>query len=224
VLAAACEDTHVGNEALPFMGYLESRIAGAPVRLFRMTFSGELAYEVHTPSDYGVRVWKALLAAGESFDITPYGTEAMTVLRIEKGHVVGAELDGRTIPADFGFERMQKKEGDFIGRRSLERPALAADARRTFVGLTAENHKPIPRGAQIVWNPTVPKPVDMLGHVTSTTYSPNLGTYIALAILDDAESYQDQVLYAASPLTDTHVPVRVGSPVFIDPDGERARG
>jgi sarcosine oxidase, subunit alpha len=224
VLARACEGSDVGNEALPFMGYLESHIAGAPVRLFRMTFSGELAYEVHTPSDYATQVWEALMAAGHAFEITPYGTEAMSVLRIEKGHVVGAELDGRTTPADFGFERMQKKDRDFIGKRSLERPALAYGPRKHIVGLTSEDGKKIPRGAQIVWNPTAPKPVEMLGHVSSTCFSPNLGTYIALALLDDAEAYYGKLLYASSPLTDSHVCVRVGPSVFIDPQGERARG
>ena len=228
VLAKACQSSDVGsdvgNEALPFMGYLESRIAGLPVRLFRMTFSGEMAYEVHTPSGYGTRVWEALLAAGEDFGIAPYGTEAMSVLRIEKGHVVGAELDGRTIPVDFGFERMQKKDVDFIGKRSLERPALAYGPRKSIVGLTSEDGQKIPRGAQIVWNPTAAKPVEMLGHVSSTCFSPNLGKYIALALLEDSEAYQGKLLYASSPLTNSHVPVRVGHSVFIDPQGERARG
>jgi sarcosine oxidase subunit alpha len=224
VLAVACEGSDVGNEALPFMGYLESRIAGVPVRLFRMTFSGEMAYEVHTPSDYGTRVWDALMGAGKNFGITPYGTEAMSVLRIEKGHVVGAELDGRTIPVDFGFERMQKKDRDFIGKRSLERPALAYGPRKRIVGLTSEDGRKIPRGAQIVWNPTAPKPVPMLGHVSSTCYSPNLGKHIALALLEDADGYQGKLLYASSPLTDSHVPVRVGHAVFIDREGARARG
>jgi sarcosine oxidase subunit alpha len=224
VLARACEGSDVGNEALPFMGYLECAIAGLPVRLFRMTFSGEMAYEVHTPSDYGTRVWETLMAAGQEFGITPYGTEAMAVLRIEKGHVVGAELDGRTTPADFGFERMQKKDVDFIGKRSLERPALAYGPRQHIVGLTSDDGRPIPRGAQIVWNPTATKPVEMLGHVSSTCFSPNLDNYIALALLDDADAYRGKLLYASSPLTSSHVPVRVGHSVFIDPQGERPRG
>jgi len=224
VLARACEGSDVGNAALPFMGYLECRIADLPVRLFRMTFSGEMAYEVHTPSDYGTRVWETLMAAGQEFGITPYGTEAMTVLRIEKGHVVGAELDGRTTPADFGFERMQKKDVDFIGKRSLERPALAYGPRKHVVGLTSEDGRPIPRGAQVVWNPTAPKPVEMIGHVSSTCFSPNLDNYIALALLDDADAYSGKLLYASSPLTSSHVPVRVGHSVFIDPQGERPRG
>jgi sarcosine oxidase subunit alpha len=224
LLAKACENGDVGNQALPFMGYLENRIAGVPVRLLRMTFSGEMAYEVHTPSDYGTRVWEALMAAGKEFGIAPYGTEAMSVLRIEKGHVVGAELDGRTTPADFGFERMQKKDADFIGKRSLERPALAYGPRKHIVGLTSEDGRKIPRGAQIVWNPTATKPVPMLGHVSSTCFSPNLGKYIALALLEDSEAYHGKLLYASSPLTDSHVCVRVGHSVFIDRQGERPRG
>lgn len=224
VLAKACEGGGVGNEALPFMGYQENRIAGVPVRLFRMTFSGEMAYEVHTSADYGTRVWEALMTAGKDFGIAPYGTEAMSVLRIEKGHVVGAELDGRTTPADFGFERMQKQDADFIGKRSLERPALAYGPRKHIVGLISEDGRKIPRGAQIVWNPTASKPVQMLGHVSSTCFSPNLGKYIALALLEDAEAYHGKLLYASSPLTNSHVCVRVGNSVFIDPEGERPRG
>jgi sarcosine oxidase subunit alpha len=148
----------------------------------------------------------------------------MSVLRIEKGHVVTAELDGRTVPSDFGFDAMQRKSGDFIGRRSLQRPALQEPVRKQFVGLVSEDGRHIPRGAQLVWNPAVKKPVSMLGHVTSTCYSPNLDQEIALALLDKTEEYRDKVLYAASPLTRTYVPVRVTHPVFIDPQGDRARG
>ncbi|MDX1515125.1 MAG: glycine cleavage T C-terminal barrel domain-containing protein, partial [Gammaproteobacteria bacterium] len=131
---------------------------------------------------------------------------------------------GRTVPSDFGFDAMIRKTTDFVGRRSLGRPGLQKQGRHEFVGLVSENGRHIPRGAQIVWNPTAPKPLRMLGHVTSTCYSPNLGQEIALALLDGADRYRDQVLYAASPLTDTYVPVRVTHPVFIDPEGTRARG
>ena len=135
LLASACDGADVSDEALPFMGYMEATVAGAPVRIIRMTFSGERAYEVHCPADYGVHVWEALLAAGEAFDVMLYGTEALSVLRIEKGHVVPNELDGRTIPADFGFDRMEKDE-DFIGRRSLERfRAGGGRKRKEFRGL-----------------------------------------------------------------------------------------
>ena len=223
LLAAACDGADVSDEALPFMGCMEARVAGAPVRIIRMTFSGEMAYEVHCPADHGVHVWEALLAAGEPFDVMPYGTEALGVLRIEKGHVVPNELDGRTIPADFGFDRMEKDE-DFIGRRSLERFRASECRRKTFVGLVSENGKGIPRGGHLVWNPTAPRPMPMYGHVTSNCYSPTLERYIALALMDDGERWKGKSLYVASPLTASFVPVRITDNVFIDPENRRPRG
>ena len=223
LLAAACDGADVSNEALPFMGCMEATVAGAPVRVIRMTFSGERAYEVHCPADYGVHVWEALLAAGEPFGVEPYGTEALSVLRIEKGHVVPNELDGRTIPADFGFDRMEKDE-DFIGRRSLERFRESERKRKTFVGLVSENGKPVPRGGQLVWNPTAPRPMPMYGHVTSNCYSPTLERYIGLALMDDAEDWKGRSLHVASPLTSSIVPVRITDHVFIDPGNERPKG
>ena len=223
LLAAACDGAEVSNEALPFMGCMEATVAGAPVRIIRMTFSGEMACEVHCPADYGVHVWEALIAAGERFDVMPYGTEALGVLRIEKGHVVPNELDGRTIPADFGFDRMEKDE-DFIGRRSLERFRESERKRRTFVGLVSENGEAVPRGGHLVWNPTAPRPIPMLGHVTSSCYSPTLQRHIALALMDDAEDWKGKQLYAASPLTASFVPVRITDHVFIDPDNQRPKG
>ena len=222
LLAAACDGADVSDEALPFMGCMHATVAGVPVRIIRMTFSGERAYEVHCPADYGVRMWEALLAAGEPYDVMPYGTEALGVLRIEKGHVVPNELDGRTIPADFGFDRMEKDE-DFIGRRSLERFRASDRRRKTFVGLLSENGEAVPRGGHLVWNPTAPKPMRMLGHVTSNCYSPTLERFIGLALMDDAEDWKGRQLYAASPLTSSFVPVRVTGHVFIDPENRRPK-
>ncbi len=225
VLQRACQSADVSNEGLPFMAYTEATVEGMPVRIFRMTFSGELAYEVHMGADHALPVWEAFMTAGQPFGIFPYGTEAMSVLRIEKGHVVAAELDGTTIPSDFSVDGMYaRKRSDFIGRRSLERPGLdGSHPRMRLAGLTSLNGEHIPRGAQLVTNPTKPKPIKMHGHVTSTTYSPNLGKEIALALLEAPDDWKGKTLYAASPVADAFVPVRVGHPVFIDPQGGRAR-
>lgn len=223
VLSAAC-DRDVDADALPFMGSIEARIDGIAVRLFRITFSGELGYEVHLPAGHLAATWQYMLDVGEAFDLQPYGTEAMGVMRIEKGHVVHAELDGRTIPSDFGFDRMMRKGGDFIGRRALQREAFSREARPSLVGLVSQNGKPIPAGAHLVWNPTAPKPMVTYGHVTSACFSPTVGKHIALCLLDQAPQWQGKVLYAASPLKRVSTPVAIVEPVFVDPQGQRARG
>jgi sarcosine oxidase subunit alpha len=201
-----------------------STIDDAPVRIFRITFSGELGYEVHMPAGHALTVWNAVLERARAFGVETYGTEAMAVMRIEKGHVVHAELDGRTLASDFGFDRMMRKDGDFVGRRALEREAFHPSRRPGFVGLVSENGQSVPAGAHLVWNPTEPAPIHRYGHVTSVTYSPTLDEYIALALIEDADRWRGEVLYAASPLAQRSVPVRVVDPVFVDPEGKRARG
>ena len=127
---------------------MAATIAGCPVRLLRISFSGELAYEIHTPADYGTTVWQALFTAGEGDGIVLYGTEAMGTLRIEKGHVAGAELDGRTTPGDLGLGRLASRNKDYIGRAALERPALADPLRPRLVGLVArDGRSPIRSGS-----------------------------------------------------------------------------
>ncbi len=224
VLAQVVAGCDVSAAALPLMGFVEGHIAGMPVRLFRISFSGELGYEIHTPADFTEAVWQVLLDAGRPFAIAPYGTEAMNVLRIEKGHVTGAELDGRTTPADIGLQRLLRQEEDFVGARSLERTALNGAGRRTLVGLVSRDGARIPRGAQLVVDPMEPPPVAMLGHVTSACFSPELDAEIALALVEDAVRWREQVLFAASPLTGEHVAVTVTDSVFVDPEGQRARG
>ena len=144
VLAAAVDDTDVGNEALPFMGYMETTIARLPVRIFRITFSGELAYEVHMPADFGAAVWQAVVDAGAPWGIAPYGTEATGYPAYREGTCGQARSStAGLVPADFGFARMQK-DTDFIGRRSLERPALQAEQRRCLVGLISPGRQADP--------------------------------------------------------------------------------
>ncbi|MGI9334880.1 MAG: glycine cleavage T C-terminal barrel domain-containing protein, partial [Gammaproteobacteria bacterium] len=226
VLARVVEDTSVDNSALPYLGFMQTSIESLPVRLLRVTFSGELGYEIHVPANGGVAVWEKLLEAGKPYGIAPYGVEAMGVLRIEKGHIVHAEIDGRATAEDVGLGPFCKPDApDFIGQRALERPDLQGGERKRLVGLTSVNGQPIPRGAHLVRDPHEPPPVEMLGHVSSVCYSPNLGQHIALALLAGGrEAFDGQTLCAASPMTGEYVRVRIGPAASIDPKGERARG
>jgi sarcosine oxidase subunit alpha len=223
VLAKAAGDVDVGNEALPFMGVTAGQIAGCPVKIFRISFSGELAYEVATPSDHAITVWEALMEAGRAQDIIPYGSEALAVMRIEKGHVAGPELDGRTTAADLGLGRMCSTKKDYIGRRMMQRPGLTDPDRPALVGLVPVDGKTkIPAGAILLEeaNPTPPV-ANKLGHVSSVTWSENLGHPIALALLRGGMAKEGETVYAAFPLRDTVVPSRVVSPHFFDPEGKR---
>ena len=232
VLERVAGGIDMSNRAFPFMGFRQGAVAGVPGRVFRISFSGELAYEINVPADHGLFVWEAMMEAGGGFDIIPYGTEAMSILRTEKGHVVGGEIDGRTSADDLGFGRMMSQAKDFIGKYSARRPGLVDGHRQQLVGLTPTDRKTrIPRGAQIVAEPIseVPKsgaatPVGMIGAVTSQCYSPNLDTPIALALVERGRDRHGETLYAASPVAGVTVPVTVCDPVFIDPQGERLRG
>jgi sarcosine oxidase subunit alpha len=222
VLMRLAEDFDAANAAMPHMAVREGRIAGVPARVFRLSFSGELAYEINVPADRGTFVWQAVLEAGRSLGITPYGTEAMGAMRIEKGHVAGPELDGRTTAEDLGLGKLVSTKKEFVGRRSLGRPGLQDAGRKRLVGLVpADGHTRLRPGAQLVLDETQPKPVEMLGHVTSVTYSPTLGHPIALGLLAGGLARKGQVLHAAYPLRNDVVEVKVVDPVFFDPEGKR---
>jgi sarcosine oxidase, subunit alpha len=222
---SAVAGADVGDRALPYMGYRELEIAGFPARVFRISFSGELAYEINIPADYGLAVWESLLYAGKPFGITPYGTEAMAVLRIEKGHAAAMELDGRTTPDDLGLGKMVAADKEFVGKRSLLRPGLLCGDRRQLVGLVpADGRTAIPRGAQLVIDPHRPLPNPIIGHVSSTCHSPTLKQPIALALLSRGRERRGERLYAISPLTNACVEVEVTHHVHFDPEGVRLRG
>ncbi len=218
-------DIDVGDAALPYMAWRECRIAGVDARVFRISFSGELSYEINVPANHGQPVWEALVAAGTEDGLCVYGTEAMGVMRIEKGHfVVGPEADGRTTPDDLGLGRLVKKEGDFIGRRSLAKPGLAALDRKQLVGLAPVlKREPIARGAMLVIDPRHQPPCTMEGFVASTCFSPNLGMSIALALVSRGRARIGERLWAMSPLSRMSTEVVVVEPVFFDPDGARLR-
>jgi sarcosine oxidase subunit alpha len=222
-------DIDVSNAAFPFLAVGECHVGAAagaiPARLFRMSYSGELAYEIHVPADRGRAMWEAVIAAGEPFGLMPYGTEAMSTLRIEKGHVViGPEADGRTTADDLGMGKLVSAAKWCVGKPLLDRPALKAAGRWQLVGLTAQGGEPVPRAAKIVADPDRAPPNPMLGHVTSWCWSPNLDAWIALALVANGGARHGETLWAVSPLANVKVRVTIGPPCFIDPDGERLRG
>ena len=225
---AKLADIDVSNEAFPFLAVRTCNVRTGsgivPARLFRMSYSGEMAYEIHVAVDRGLAMWEAVIEAGEEFGLMPYGTEAMSTLRIEKGHVViGAEGDGRTTADDLGMGKLVNAKKWCIGKPLLNRPALTAQGRWQLVGLTALDGAQMPRAAKIVADPDHAAPNPMLGHVTSWCFSPNLGAWIALALLANGRDRHGETLWAVSPLANARVRVKVGSPVFVDPEGERLR-
>ncbi len=225
VLAAAVEGADMSNEALPFMGVVEAEVAGCPVRIFRISFSGELAYEINTPADYGTDVWEALMDAGRDHGIRPYGTEALSILRIEKGHVAGPELDGRTTAADLGLGRMVSSKKPFIGSDWLGVEGRADENRPSLVGLTpVDGRTRIKAGAILVEadHKDGPTPIPKAGWVSSSAYlSPHVGQPIALGMLTGGKARLGETVWALFPLRNQAVEVRVVDPIFIDPDGSR---
>lgn len=222
VLQKVCADIDLAPQAFPFMSYRSGTVAGVAARVMRISFSGELAYEVNVPANLGRKVWEALMAAGAEFDITPYGTETMHVLRAEKGYIiVGQDTDGSVSPLDLGMEGMVAKSKDFLGKRSLARADTARQDRKQLVGLKPLDPAAVlPEGGQIVARPTNGGITPMLGHVTSSYFSPILQRSIAMALLKGGQSRHGERIYVA--LRDGgNVEAEVCSPVFYDVEGGR---
>lgn len=211
---------------LPHMAMIQTPVAGVPGRISRISFTGELSFELNVPSDYGLYVWQAVVDAGSQFEITVYGTETMHLLRAEKGFIiVGQETDGSVTPHDLGMDWIvSKKKTDFIGKRSLVRSDILRSDRKQLVGLESEDPEIVlEEGAHIVEDPGLSAPVPMLGHVTSSYFSPNLGRSIALALLKSGTKLKDRTLFAPQ-LDGDPIAVRVVDPTFIDPEGRRLHG
>ena len=222
VLAQLVTGIDLSAAALPHMAIAHGEICGVPLMLFRVSFSGELGFEVNVPVDYGATVWEAIHQAGQQFGITPYGTEAMHVLRAEKGYIiVGQDTDGTMTPDDAGVAwAIGKTKADFVGKRGLERPALKAAGRKQLVGLASVDPKiALEEGAQVVTTPNRPAPYPMIGHVTSSYHSAALGRSIAMAAVADGRARMGETIYVAMPGGD--IPVKITSPVFYDPQGAR---
>jgi sarcosine oxidase subunit alpha len=222
VLAAAGTDVDLSVEAFPFMSFRDGTVADIPARIARVSFTGELSYEVLVPAWYGVHVWDAVMAAGEPFHIAPYGTEAMHVLRAEKGFViVGQDTDGTVTPFDLGMHWLVNlSKGDFVGRRSLSRADTGRSGRKQLVGLLpAERDALLPEGAQLVLRDTGRIPMPMAGHVTSSYRSAALGRTFALAMLEGGHGLHGRTVFA--PLPGGTIAATVTEPVFYDHEGTR---
>ena len=219
LLETVVEGCDLSNGAFPHLGCRAGMVAGVPVRLYRISFTGELSYEIHADARHGQRVWDALWAAGAAFDLTPYGTEVMHVLRAEKGYIiVGQETDGTVNPHDLGLSwAVADAKPDFIGKRSLARPEMTRADRKQLVGLLPG--APVPEGAQLVADAGGRV---MLGHVTSSYWSPVLDRPFALALLAGGRGRIGGEVFAR--FGERAVRCAVVAPVFHDPDGARLDG
>jgi sarcosine oxidase subunit alpha len=226
VLEKLCTDIDLSPEAFKFMDGRSGTVAGVPARVFRISFSGELAYEVNVDASYGHYMWESLMAAGAEFDITPYGTETMHVLRAEKGFIIaGQDTDGSVSPIDLGmgWAVSMKKPFSFLGKRSLARADTARGDRKQLVGLMTEDPKVVlAEGAQIVASPRPESGQRSIGRVTSSYHSAFLGRSIALALIEGGLEKDGQVFYAWDGGAVTAA--KIVSPVFIDPEGKRQHG
>ena len=226
VLAKVCSDIDLASAAFPFMSLRRGTVAGVPARVFRISFNGELTFEVNVATQHGQRVWDALMEAGTEFDMMPYGTETMHVLRAEKGFIiVGQDTDGSMTPDDMGlgWAVRRNKPFGFIGDRSLDLTDHRRPDRLQLVGLEAlDAASVLPEGAQIVVAPDQPPPVAMHGHVTSSYFSATLDRAIALAMVHGGRGRMGEVVHC--PQADGRtLAARIVAPVFYDPQGERQR-
>jgi sarcosine oxidase subunit alpha len=222
VLQAVGTDFDCSREAFPFLHVRIATVAGVAARVLRVSFSGELAYEIYVPADHGRAVWEALMRAGAPHGITPYGTETMHVLRAEKGYIiVGQDTDGSVTPIDLGMERFVSRSKDFLGKRSLARPDTGRADRKQLVGLMSERPEQVfPEGGQVVDAPAGRVPVPMVGHVTSSYASAALQRSIALALIKAGRSRLGQKVFVM--LGDgSFAPAQITDPVFYDPQGAR---
>lgn len=225
VLAPLVEGVDLGATAFPHMSVKAGRICDVDARIFRVSFTGELGFEINVPADYGAAVWEAVWREVQKHGGCAYGTESMHVLRAEKGFIiVGQETDGTVTPDDVGLGwAIGKSKRDFVGLRSLSRPDIVRDGRKQLVGLlTADPKLVLEEGAQVTAEAKPPVGTPALGHVTSAYWSAELGRSIALALVADGRARAGSRLNIPMPSGD--VSVDVVAPVFLDPKGERLNG
>jgi len=223
-LLSELTDIPLDSESFPFLTWREAEVAGVPARIFRISFTGELSFEINVPACYGRYVWEQLMAHGEKYDICPYGTESMHVLRAEKGFIIaGQDTDGSVTPHDLDMDWIVSGKKDFIGRRSLERSDTSKPGRKQLVGLLTEDpDEVLPEGAHVVAEVRDKPPMPTLGHVSSSYMSPNLGRSIAMALIYDGRNRKEEKVDVRL-IDGRRVTCRVTDYVFYDKKGERAR-
>lgn len=217
LVSAVCDGLDADPAGFEFMTWRDATAGGVPVRVFRISFTGELAYEINIPARYGLWLWERIMTLGGDYGVTPYGTEAMHLLRAEKGFIiVGQETDGTVTPGDLRMDWIVKKEGDFIGRRSLARSDTSREGRKQLVGLLTEDPDFVAmEGAQLIGaEAECAAPVPMIGHVTSSYMSPNLGRSIALALLKDGGRRTGETVWIAR-RDGAPVPAKVAGTDFL---------
>jgi methylglutamate dehydrogenase subunit C len=222
-LTLALPGLDLSSQALPHMGVCQHEVDGIPVRVARLSFSGELAYEVYVPADRGTAMWERLLERGSSLGIKPYGLESLASLRIEKGHVAGLELDHRTTLDDLGLGKLASQKKAFVGRELRQREELQAPERWSLVGLECLEPNAKLRGGAILFAKDEPIEGHGRGYITSVTWSTVLQKTIALALYSGGLRHEGQEIVCACPLRNEQVRARIVSPVFIDSTGERMR-
>ncbi|MDQ7983486.1 sarcosine oxidase subunit alpha [Pseudomonas sp. G34] len=223
-LLAEVTDIDLDKDAFPFMTWKEGNVGGVPARVFRISFTGELSYEVNVQANYALGVWEKIIAAGQKHGLTPYGTETMHVLRAEKGFIiVGQDTDGSVTPDDLnmGWCVGRTKPFSWIGWRGMNREDCLKENRKQLVGLKpVDPNKVLPEGAQLVFDAKQPIPMTMVGHVTSSYMSAAMGHSFAMALVRGGLKRIGERVFA--PLVDGSViEAEIVSSVFYDPKGDR---
>lgn len=221
IVSKVIPDLDLSDENFPHMSFKNAKIDKVKCRVMRISFTGEHSYEINIQASFGKSVWEKCMEAGKEFNITPYGTETMHLLRAEKGFIiVGQDTDATMTPIDLQMDWIvSKKKYDFIGKRSLYRSDTIREDRKQLVGLLTDDPKIVlEEGAQIVEDTNL-KPIEMLGHVTSSYYSPNLNKSIALAVVRGGKNMMGKKLFI--PMENKTISVTVADPVFLDKENKR---
>jgi len=216
----------LSNEGFPFMGAREVKLrGGVTARLFRISFSGEMAFEISVPMRYGDALARNMMIAGEKYGITPYGTEALGVMRIEKGHVAGPELNGTTTAGDLGLGKMMSTKKDYIGRTMAGREALVASDRQVVVGIRpVDKARRLRSGAHVIAKGATPAPETDGGYVTSVCFSPVFDQWLGLGLVSRGRERFGEIAMAHDPVRGEDYEIEICNPVFYDPEGARQRG